>query len=136
MVSKATGDDNIPVKFIKAGCCFLIRPIVSIINKSLSQSVFPNEYQKAKVFPVLKSKGCTSLTNYRPISVLPDISKLLEKIVHQQVMKHLLDNDLLSPCQFGFRPGYTTQDVLIDATEAWRKDIDKKKFVGSVFFGS
>lgn len=108
-------------------------PITTIINKSISKSMVPIQWKTANVIPIQKSKGDTSLTNYRPISILPVLSKLLERVVQEQLLEHLLQFNLLSPCQSGFRPGHSTQDALVYVTDKWRKEIEDRKYVGVVF---
>ena len=90
-------------QFLKMFGLFFVEPIANIINKSIDQCVFPTEWKLANVTPVLKKKGDTSLTNYRPISVLPTLSKLLERFIQQQLMDHLIQHNLLSEQQLGFR---------------------------------
>ena len=80
--------------------------------------------------PVPKCKQCTSLSHFRPISVLSTLSKVLERVLHNQIVSHL---DLLSAHQSGFRSGYSTQDVLIYVTDKWLKAIDEGKYTGAVF---
>ena len=78
-------------------------------------------WKRAIVTPVQKSLKSAALTNFHPISVLPVMPKLLERIVYDQLMAHINNFDLLSISHYGFRPGYSTQDVLIRVTESWRK---------------
>ena len=73
------------------------------------------------------------LTNYRPISVLPVLSKVLERVVHDQLVSHLLKFNLLSDRQSGFRPQHSAQDVLVYVTDCWRKAIDESKFTAAAF---
>ena len=63
--------------------------------------------------------------------MLPVVVKVFEKLVHQQVYRYLQENNILHPMQFGFRPGHTTQDVLVSMVDEWRKALDEDKLVGS-----
>jgi len=81
-------------------------------------------WKHAVVTPVQKSKLSTDLTNFRPISVLPVLSKVLERVIYSQLISYLLQNYLFSDCQSGFRPNHSTQDVLLHVTDSWRKAID------------
>ena len=72
--------------------------------------------------------------NYRPISLLPLPSKILERIIHNHLLNHLLSNNFLSPRQFGFRPGSSTQEALLFATHDWSCHLDKGSSVAAVFF--
>jgi hypothetical protein len=79
---KSTGDDGISMsllKHISEECCL---PLAMIINKSLEQGTVPDHMKLAKVVPIYKAKSKELLTNYRPISLLPNISKILEKVVY------------------------------------------------------
>ena len=78
-------------------------------------------------------KGDPSPNNCRPISVLPILSKILQRIIYKQIQVHLLDNNLLTPKQSGFRPQHSTHNVLTHVTDSWRKEIDKGNYVGAVF---
>lgn len=73
------------------------------------------------------------MSNYRPISILPAISKVMERLVQRQILYHLMKQSLLSNCQSGFRPGFSTQDVLIHVTDFWKRAVDKREFTGAVF---
>ena len=74
------------------------------------------------------------VANYRPISLLSLPSKVLERIVHNRLLDYLLANNILSSCQFGFRPGSSTQEALLFATNDWSRCQDKGTSVAVVFF--
>ena len=81
----------------------------------------------------LHKGGDSELTgNYRPVSVLPVVVKVFERLVHRQLYNYLQDNKLLNLVQFGFRPGHTTQDVLVSMIDNWRKALDEDKLIGSI----
>ena len=113
-VRKATGADGLSTKFIKASP-FMLRLITVLINKCIESSSVPFQWKQAIVTPVPKRKQCTSLTHFRPISVLPVLSKVLERVLHNQIQSHLMKYHLLSSHQSGFRTGYSTQDLLLRA---------------------
>ena len=96
---KATRADKIPAHFIKACPLSMGKIITSLINKSISTSTVPSIWKKAIVTPIQKSKLNDHMTNYRPISVLPVVSKLLERVIQHQIVTHLLENELLSNSQ-------------------------------------
>ena len=87
--------------------------IVPLLNRCLHSSVFPYCGSVLLFSPVQKSLQNFELTNFRPISVLPILSKLLERIVYNQLVAQFNEFNLLSVCQSGFRPGYSTQDVFL-----------------------
>ena len=69
---------------------------------------------------------------YRPVSVLPIVAKIMEKIVHRQLYSYLQEHSILNTAQSGFRPQHTTQNVLMSSVDDWRKALDDDKLVGSV----
>ena len=77
--------------------------ITVIINQSLTSGIFPNSLKIAKVIPIFKKENSKLITNYRPISVLPVISKIFEYVIHEQLSEYLIANDLFCPQQYGFR---------------------------------
>ena len=93
----ATGLDAIPMRLLKACSAILAEPITTIINKSISQlTVLLNSPQlkQTGVVPVQKSKIDSSLDNFHPISVLPVLSKILERTVYNQFMDYIILNTI------------------------------------------
>ena len=129
-VRKSSGFDGLSARVIKCFSVYLASPLSIIINKSLSDSIVPVLWKSAIITPVVKKKGDFSMNNFRPVSVLPVLSK---QVVYYQLYNYFISNDLLSSCQSGFRPGYSTQDVLLHVTDTWRKAIDNREYVGAVF---
>lgn len=93
----------------------------------------PREWKSAVVVPVLKKEPMTSVDSYRPVSVLPVVAKVFEKLIHQQLYSFLMTNELLSANQFGFRPQHSTQDVLVSVVDNWRKSLDDDDLIGALF---
>ena len=125
VVSKATGPDGLPARILKlAAPCPPCLVLVSL-------RVF--FWKLANVHPVFKSGDSRLLTNYRPISVLSILAKVFESLVHKQVYSYFSSNNLLSPAQSGFRPGHSTQDLLIKVTEDWKFALDSDEIVGITF---
>ena len=88
-----------------------------LINQCLIEGIFPSIYQCATVIPLYKSGCKTNLNNYRPISILPTTSKIIEKIVNRQIVEFFNQNSLFSKFQFGFRKKHSTQytnNLLLD----------------------
>ena len=94
---------------------------------------FPEFRKYTIITPIQKSKDNMELTNFRPISVLPVLSKVLERVVHDQLVSYLLNFNLLSDRQSGLHPQHCTQDVLVHVTDYWRKAIDESKFTAAAF---
>ena len=99
----AMGLDEIPPLFLKDTTYVISKPLAHIINCSVMSEVVPNDFKRARVVPVYKSSAHDNFDNYRLISVLPAISKILEKCVHLQLIEYLEKNNLMSQNQFGVR---------------------------------
>ena len=124
-------------KLLKTISPFVYEPIKHIANLSLTHGVFPDLLKSAIVIPVLKKGDPTEIGNYRPISILPVISKVLERIIFRRLSPFLFDSQhsvsLISPHQYGFRPKFSTSHALIDATQFIRSQLDLKKTVLGLF---
>ena len=102
-VKKACGYDNMSIRLIKDACDFISTPLCHIFNMSLQEGKFPDALKIAKVTPIYKKGPKDAPGNYRPISVLPVIGKIFEKIVNKQLMEFLEVNNVQHQHQYGFR---------------------------------
>ena len=116
-IGKATGSDAIPALFLKNTANSLYVPLTHIFHLSLKLGIFPEKWKIADVVALYKKKTKSDPGNYRPISLLPILSKLLETVVSNRFKKHIAP--LLSMRQFGFRAGHTTLDLLLNMTQNW-----------------
>ena len=132
-IDKATGVDGISARMLKLTAPAISKSLASLFNYSLECGDLPLEWKAANVSPVLKKGDSRVPSNYRPISVLPVVAKILEKCVHQQVYTYMQNHQLLHPAQFGFRPGHSTQDAVLACIEDWRRSLDDDKLVGVAF---
>ena len=123
--SKATGIDALPIKLIKATAPIVVESLTALLNTIINTGIFPAEWKLARVTPIHKSGPRNLLDNYRPISVLPVLSKLLEKIMYHQLYGYLMANNLLSNNQFGFRKLHSTSTALVSATNEWLVNMDR-----------
>ena len=111
-IDKAVGIDKLSWKFLKDGANILAKRISKICNLSIKQSVFPTDCQVAKLKP-LYNKGSTTLPrNYRPISLLPLILKITEKVIHDKTQALLDENKILYRFQSGFRKNFSVDSCL------------------------
>ena len=110
----------------------IAKSLTTIANKCLSSGRFPAIWKQAKVSTL--HKGCIKeeLNSYRPISILPILTKLLEKFIQKHFMEYLNTFDLTHKSQSGFRVGNSTESALLLMTERWLKALDEGKVVGSV----
>ena len=132
-VKKAAGIDDLPAKLLKDSAKVISGPLCKLINRSLETGVVPSEWKIAKINPLHKKGDVTLANNYRPISVLPILSKVLEKVVHNQLTDYLEENKLLCPRQFGFRKKHSTELATSLLIDDMRKEVDCGKLVGVVF---
>ena len=93
----------------------------------------PQEWKNAKVTPIFKAGSEMNIENYRPISVLPVVVKVFERLVHAQLYSFLLERNLLTGSQSGFRPGHSAQDLVLKVVDDWRGYLDDDEIVGSLF---
>ena len=101
------------MKLLKDIMPVIIKPILHLFNTSLETGFIPESYKCAKVIPVHKSGASDKFDNYRPISILPALSKLLEKIVAYQMIRFLETQNILYTHQYGFRNHRDTIQPLI-----------------------
>ena len=130
---KSTGSDGIPSSMLKIASSVIAHPLCSIINASIASGSFPSSWKRALVKPMHKGGPRDILSNYRPISVLPVASKILEGVVRDQLSAHLEDHNLLSPWQSGFRAGHSTTTALLQVTNDWYSALDQGLVVGVIF---
>lgn len=109
----SSGHDQISTKLLKETIENIIEPITYIINRSLETGIIPEQMKIAKVIPIHKKADPTLIQNYRPISLLPAFSKILEKIMYKKVVSFLESNNLLNEHQYGFRPKHSTIHPII-----------------------
>ena len=130
---KSAGLDNLPPLLLRDSASVISKPISCIINLSLKSGKIPTEWKTAKVIPLHKSGKTTMPDNYRPISILPVLSKILEKAVQKQLLCYLEECNLLSPNQFGYRKKRSTEIATTLFIDNIRKEIDKGCMAGAVF---
>ena len=110
----SSGHDNITNTLLKQPQVSLSEPLSIIFNKSLESGEFPQEMKKADVIPLYKTKEKYLVMNYRPISLLLTISKVLEKIVHKRTYRFLNDTNQLYQSQYGFRSGHSCESAICE----------------------
>jgi hypothetical protein len=129
---KAVGFDGISGRVLKAAAPVIAISMTELFNLSLSVKQYPSQFKTAKVCALFKKGDKTKPTNYRPISVLPIASKLLERHVFNAVTKYLNDNDLMFSGQSGFRKGYGCNSALIKIMDAWLDNMESNFYTGVI----
>ena len=131
--SKSAGLDEIPPRLIKDAAEELVVPLTMLINSSLQSGSFPTCEKQAKVVPVYKSNQKSKLDNYRPISITTVFSKIIEKVVYNQLSDYLESNNLICPNQFGFRPNRSTNHAVTRLVDDIRINMNNGLLTGVVF---
>jgi len=131
--NKAPGLDNIGPDILKHCGDSIVDPITSIINKSIQSGIFPDRLKNAYILPVHKESDKNDLNNYRPISILPTISKIIERHISNQMKSFFEKHQLLHTFQSGFRQNHSCQSSLIRLIDSWLQNIDSGQIVGSVY---
>ena len=131
-ISKAAGVDNLPGRFLKDGAVILAKPVAKIFNLSIKSKIFPDPCKLAKLKPIFKKGSRMDPSNYRPISLLPLISKIFEKIVHDQMIDYLAQYNILYKYQSGFRTKHSTDLCLSYLNDKILKGFDNGLFTGMI----
>ena len=132
-VSKATGPNSIPIPILKSNIDQLIDQIMSILNKSLAEGTFSDLLKLASACPIYKKNDRTKCANYRPISLLSNLSKIFERTMYNRIERFLSEFDTLYRHQFGFRKKPSTEHTLLSIVEEIRKNLDNYIFTCGVF---
>ena len=129
--TKASQDNDIPTKIIKANSDIICEVIYNDYNYNLvDNGIFPDFLKTANVTPVFKKGSRTDKKNYRPVSILPNLSKIYERLIYKQLSK--FSNNIMSKFQCGFRKGFNAQDCLIVMIEKWKRMLDKGGTCGAL----
>jgi len=102
------GYDEISNKILKASAPYILSPLTYIFNKVLSSGIFPNRLKYSEIQPLYKKDEKTKIANYQPISLLSSFSKIIEKVTYKRLNCFLIENNILTKEQFGFRESSTT----------------------------
>ena len=122
---------NIPTRRIKDVSDVCSPVLANIWNEEiLLNKNFPENLKLADVTPIFKKKDKTFVENYRPVSVLPTVSKIFERIMQKQITDYI--GKFLSPFFCGYRKGFSTQYALLSLVERWRLCLDKQVFAGAL----
>lgn len=128
-----SGYDNISAKIVKQHADRLVPPITHICNVAISTGKFPLIYKKSQVLPIFKSGDRSCINNYRPISILPTFSKILERVMNNRLNCFLEKFCLLSESQFGFRSKKSTTDAVHELTNYIVTNLDNQNKVIVIF---
>ena len=129
----SSGYDDLSNILIKQLSTVVCKPLCIIFNRSISEGVFPQEMKLADVIPIFKSKDRLVCTNYRPVSLLPVVSKILERIIHKRLYCFLTQHQLLYNSQYGFRNNHSTVNAVAEFAGKVINGFDKGELTLGVF---
>ena len=127
--SKSTSG-NIPVKIIKEYLFLYLNPLTHCFNNCINENKFPDPFKLADVTPIFKKDNKTQKENYRGISILKALAKVLERLLSKQLIEFMTPN--FSPFLCGFRKGHNTQHALLRLLEDWRAKLENKEIIGTI----
>jgi len=122
--SKATGLDRISARLIRECADLICVPVCHIFNQSISQGKLPEDWKSARVASLFKQGDRDDVNNYGPISVIPVVVKVFERIVYEQLYAYLEEHDILCKHQSGFRAIHSTVTALLESADAWAYNVD------------
>ena len=131
--SKASGPDLVSPNLLKKGVNELSGPLSKFFTRLLLNSEFPSQWKRANVAPVFKKSDPSTPSNYRPISLLSCLGKVMERCVHKYLYNYVVSNEILTKCQSGFIKGDSTTNQLLFLYNDIVKALDEGKEVKSVF---
>ena len=132
-IKKSSGFDELSAKFINLCAPYISEPLANIFNCSIINGDYPELLKIARVTPIYKKGTKSDLSNYRPISVLSQVNKVFEKILHNRLYKYLTKFNILYEYQFGFREGHSTTQALVEITDKIKCAIDNKELTCGIF---
>ena len=133
-ISKATGPHSIPSDILPSIKDYIADPLAKIINMSFVKGIYIENLKIAETIPIFKEKGNNlDCSNYRPISLLSNINKIIEKLMHSRLYNFLSIHNCIYDHQFGFRKNHSTNHALINLTEEIRDALDNNSFAAGVF---
>ena len=131
--NKSPGHDGFGNFIIKKVIYEISEPLTDIFNLSLSTGIVPNELKIAKVIPIYKKDDTEVFSNYRPVSVLPCLSKILERLVFNRYMNFIDQNNILNNKQFGFRSNHSTYMAITELVDKIVKAVEKNEATVGIF---
>ena len=123
----STGVDNIPIKYVKLAINEICSPLTHIINSFISNDKYPTTWKQSRVCPIPKIPNPSTPTDYRPISILPALSKVYEKLVLQQMLEFIERNDIYKNTVSGFRKGFSTGSALLKLRDDIKKAMHSRE---------
>ena len=131
--NRSPGIDCISAKLLNDAGDTISESLANIFNLSLQSGIFPDDWKLARITPIYKDGSKTECGNYRPISVISIVAKVLEKLVCNQLRSFMKENYIIINEQSGFRPYQSNETILLDSTNEWLRNMDKGLINGVLF---
>ena len=131
--NKSAGNDDIGNYIIKRVAKEIVKPLTLIFNLSISTGIVPNKLKIAKVIPIYKKQDAEIFSNYRPVSLLPCFSKILERLVFDKCIDYINTYEILNDKQFGFRSKHSTYMVIIELVDKINTAVEKNETTIGIF---
>ena len=128
--SKSCGVDQIDTYIIKLVVDDILPAFTHIVNLSIQQAAFPSQYKIAKVIPLLKKGDPLEPKNYRPVAILCILSKVIERVIFNQIVEYMNTNQFFHPNHHGFRANHSTSTAMIQMYDTWVQAVDKGELAG------
>ena len=130
----SSGHDDITPKIFKSIFTALLSPCVHIINRSMETGIVPDELKRAKVIPIYKKSGSSLvMKNYRPVSLLPVFSKILERVVYNRLFNYLVKHSILHTSQYGFQINLSTEQAILELQDRVTNILENGKLCVGIF---
>ena len=128
--SKSSGLDYINMEIVKLVIADILPAITHVINLSITTCTFPSDWKAAKVVPLLKKGDPLDPQNYRPVALLPVLSKILEKVIFRQIVKYVESNEILLPSHHGSRAMHNTNTAILEMYGHWIDAVENGEMAG------
>ena len=132
--TKASGPDGLSARMLKCTAPNIAPSLTKLFNLSISTGTIPLSWKKSLIVPIPKCQELSSPCNYRPVSLLPIVSKILERHIYMLLMDHLNHSHPLSALQWGFLEGRSTVTALLHLTDQWLQALEEGLDICAVFF--
>ena len=130
----SSGPDGISATMLKNTALSISEPFTMIFNSSIMSGTFPDEWKTSNIVPIPKKSSPFSPSDFRPISLLPLTNKILERHLFNWLQRFCDANNILSSCQFGFRPHFSTESALLTTTNLWFSLFNSRSSICTIFF--
>ena len=131
---KGAGNDNIGNFLVKKVANEIVEPLTRIFNLSISTGIVPDKLKIANVIPIYKKDDAEKFSNYRPVSLLPCFSKILERLVFNRCVEYIDAHEILNEKQFGFRPNHSTYMAVVQLVDKVTNSVEENETTMGIFF--